>query len=51
VNYAYGATGVTYNEPSESIAIEAFAALGFAATAIGGGIYYLTRKKKKDDDE
>ena len=48
VNYEYGATGVTFNEPSEADAIAAWAALGFAVTAVGGGIYYLTRKKKED---
>lgn len=50
MNYEYGATGVTFNEPSEDAAIAAWAALGFAATAIGGGVYYLTRKKKKEDE-
>jgi LPXTG-motif cell wall-anchored protein len=50
VNYAQGATGVTYNEPSEDDAITAFAALGFIAVAAGGGIYYLTRRKKDEDE-
>ena len=40
--------GITFNEPSESIAIEAFAAMGFAAIAIGGGRYLLRRKKNTD---
>lgn len=47
VNYEYGATGVTFNEASEDSAMTAWAALGFAATAIGGGVYYLTRKKRR----
>ena len=51
VNYEYGATGVTFNEPSSAAAIAAFAAMGFAATAIGGGLYYLKRKKKETDEE
>jgi len=46
VNHEYGATGVTFNEPDQATAIGAFAAMGFAATAIGGGLYYLRRKKK-----
>ena len=50
VNYEYGATGVTFNEPSEEAAMEAWAALGFAATAIGGGVYYLARKKKQESE-
>lgn len=50
VDYVYGATGVTFNEPSEEAAIEAWAALGFVAVAAGGGIYYLTRKKKDGDE-
>lgn len=50
VNYEYGATGVTFNEPSEAATIAAWAALGFAATAIGGGVYYLTRKKKQESE-
>ena len=44
VRDAYG-TGVTFNEPDEITAIEAFAALGFAAIALGGGRYMLRRKK------
>lgn len=48
VNYEYGATGVTFNEPSEDDAIAAFAALGFIAVAAGGGIYYLTKRKKDE---
>lgn len=50
VNYECGATGVTFNEPSEDDAIAAFAAMGFIAVAAGGGIYYLTRKKKDSDE-
>lgn len=50
VNYEYGATGVIFNEPSEEEAIAAWAAMGFAATAIGGGVYYLARKKKNEDE-
>lgn len=49
-DYEYGATGVTFNEPDESTAIAAFAALGFIAVAAGGGIYFLTRKKKGGDE-
>lgn len=49
VQYSLGAVGVTFNEPSEDAAVAAFAALGFIATAIGGGIYYLKRKKKGDN--
>lgn len=49
VNYAYGATGVTFNEPDQAIAMAIWAALGFVATALGGGIYYLTKKKDGDD--
>ena len=45
VNHEYGATGVTFNEPSQAAAISMWAALGFAATAIGGGMYLLRRKK------
>ena len=37
--------GITFNEPDEITAIEAFAALGFTAIAIGGGRYILRRKK------
>jgi hypothetical protein len=50
VDYEYGATGVTFNEPSQDAAIAAFAALGFIAVAAGGGIYFLTRKKKGGDE-
>jgi len=50
VDYDIGVTGVTFNEPSEEIAIEAFAVLGFIATAIGGGVYLLRRKKQKGDE-
>ena len=42
--YNWG-TGITFNEPDEVTAIEAFAALGFAAIALGGGRYLLRRKK------
>lgn len=49
VDYLDGERGVTFNEPSEAIAIEAFAAMGFLAVAAGGGIYYLKRKKKGDE--
>ena len=53
VNYAIGAAGMTYNEPSEETSIAAFMAMGFAAViSLGGGIYYLIRgKKKKEGDE
>lgn len=50
VDYEYGATGVTFNEPSQDAAIAAFAALGFITVAAGGGIYFLTRKKKDGDE-
>lgn len=46
VNYECGATGVTFNEPSEEAAISVWTTLGFIVTSIGGGIYYLSRKKK-----
>jgi len=42
--YNWG-TGITFNEPDEITAIEAFAAMGFAAIALGGGRYLLRRKK------
>jgi len=45
VDYAAGEKGATFNEPSEEIAIEAFAALGFVVIALGGGRYLLRRKK------
>ena len=45
VDYEAGLIGATFNEPSEEIAIEAFAALGFVVIAIGGGRYLLRRKK------
>jgi len=38
-------TGITFNEPDELTAIEAFAALGFTAIAIGAGSYILRKKK------
>lgn len=50
VDYEYGAVGVTFNEPSGSAAMTAFAALGFIVVAAGGGIYYLKRKKKDGDE-
>lgn len=51
VNYTIGATGVTYNEPSEEMSITAFMAMGFATViSLGGGIYYLIRGKKKKDE-
>ena len=37
-------TTVTFNEPDESVVIAILAAMGLAATAIGGGIYLLRRK-------
>ena len=46
IDYSIGATGVTFNEPSKDTAIAAFAALGFLATVIGGGLYWLRRKKE-----
>lgn len=51
VNHHNGEVGVTFNEPSEDIAIEAFAAMGFAAVAAGGGIYYLKKTKKEEPEE
>lgn len=40
-------TAVTFNEPSEEIAIEALAAIGLAVSAaLGSGIYLLRRKKR-----
>jgi hypothetical protein len=47
VNYEYGATGVTFNEPSSAVAIAAFAAMGFAAILVLGrkGIYWLRKLK------
>lgn len=48
VNYEYGATGVTFNEPSESIAISLLAAAGFIVTAVSGGIYWLRKKVRSD---
>lgn len=41
----YG-VGVTFNEPSQSAAIAAFAALGLIAIPIGHGIYRLFKKKE-----
>jgi len=42
-------TGVTFNEPSEKIAIEYYAAAGFAVViALGGGRYLLRRRKQLD---
>jgi len=38
--------GVTFNEPSEEIAVEAFAMAGFIAIAVGAGLYRLRRKRK-----
>jgi len=37
--------GVTFNEPSEEIAVEAFAMAGFIAIVIGAGLYRLRRKR------
>lgn len=46
VNYKYGATGITFNEPSQAAAIAALTAMGFAVViALGGGRYLLKRKK------
>jgi len=45
VNYEYGATGVTFNEPSEDVAVATWAAIGFIATALGGGLYLLRRRQ------
>lgn len=36
--------GVTFNELSEAAAIAVYAAMGFAVTAIGGGLYLLRKK-------
>ena len=46
VNYEYGATGVTFNEPDQATSIAAFAAMGFVVITAGGGLYYLKQKKK-----
>jgi hypothetical protein len=51
VNHQYFGQGVTFNEPSQDAAIAAYAAAGFIATAIGGGLYWLRRKKAKDSEE
>lgn len=48
ISYAVGSTGTTFNEPSQAAAIAAFAAMGFAVIALGGGRYYLKRKKKNE---
>ncbi len=49
IDYEYGATGVTFNEPSQSAAIAALTAMGFAVViALGGGRYLLKRKKKDE---
>jgi len=45
VIYGNWGTGITFNEPDENTAIEAFAALGFFAIALGGGRYLLRRRK------
>ena len=50
VNYDYGMTGVTFNEPSEEAAIEAWTALGFIVVAAGGGVYLLRKKKNMDQE-
>lgn len=42
-----GYIGLTFNEPDKITAIEAFAALGFTAIAIGGGSYLLRKRKSK----
>jgi hypothetical protein len=47
VSYNNGYTGITFNEPDIITAIEAFAALGFMAIAIGGGRYLLRKRKSK----
>jgi hypothetical protein len=51
VDYNKFGQGVTFNEPSQDAAIAAYAAAGFIATAIGGGLYWLRRKKAKDSEE
>lgn len=48
VIYGNWGTGITFNEPDEITAIEAFAAMGFVAIAIGGGRYLLRRGKSTD---
>lgn len=44
IDHSRGITGITFNEPSQSIAVGIFAMMGFIATAIAGGIYKLKRK-------
>lgn len=46
INHNYFGQGVTFNEPNEDTAIAAYAAAGFIATAIGGGLYFLRRKMR-----
>lgn len=45
INYKYGITGVTFNEPSKNIAIGVFEAFGFFVISVGSGIYYLLKKR------
>jgi len=46
VDYEAGEKGATFNEPSEKIAMDAFAAMGVVVVvALGGGRYLLRRKK------
>ena len=51
INYKYGITGVTFNEPDEATSIAMWAAMGFGVISLGGGIYYLIRKPKEDEDD
>ena len=51
INRGDAGFGVTFNEPSESAAIAAFAAMGFIAIALGGGLYLLRRKKTIKQEE
>jgi hypothetical protein len=52
VNYEYGITGVTFNEPDEATSIAMWIAMGFAGVvSLGGGIYYLIRKPRKEDED
>ena len=46
VNRGDAGFGVTFNEPSEETAVEAFAMAGFIAIAVGAGLYRLRRKRK-----
>ena len=51
INRGDAGFGITFNEPSESTAIETFAAMGFIAIALGGGLYLLRRKKTIKHEE